>query len=64
MTSRGSTYLEKAKNLQGDKSINSARETGRYTGRSGETETNISACLDINGRSLCRAVNTKSARYD
>lgn len=63
MTRRAPIHLEKAKNLQGDKSINSARETGRYTGRSGKTETNICACPDINGRSLFGAVNTKSAKY-
>lgn len=53
----------KSKNLQGDKNINSVKRTGRYTGRSGETEANKCAYLDINGESLFGAMNTKRAKY-
>lgn len=47
----------KSKNLKGDKNINSVKQTGRCIGRSGETEANKCACLDINSESLLGAMN-------
>lgn len=47
----------KSKNLMGDKNINSVKQTGRYSGKSGETEAKKCACLDINSENLLEAMN-------
>lgn len=41
----------------GDKNINSVKQTGRYSGKSGETEAKKCACLDINSENLLGAMN-------